>query len=334
MTDCCTALSTLECRLLSEIQRDFPLTPDPYAALAAHLDCTREEAHAALLRLRRRGIIRRIGGCCAAAPLGYASALAAARVDPAALEAAAACAGAFTEVTHNYQRAGYYNLWFTIIARPAPRMMDILAAVRGCAGVQAVHLLPGLRQFKLQVCFHFAADASASPPVLSPEPIAGTIPLQSLDTLDRALLELTCGDIGDDPFPYARLAETLYTSEEEVLRRLAHFHIRGIHRRFGAVLHHRRAGYIANGLSVWDVPEEQVEQVGMLMAGFAEVSHCYERPRLPDWPYNLYAMVHAMSQEECDAAVRRIAEATGQQTYEVLYSLREFKKTSMQYRLV
>ena len=152
-----------------------------------------------------------------------------------------------------------------------------------------------------------------------------------LDTTDRTIIHRLCGDIGDSVAPFAALAEELGIPEEDLLTRLLSYRERGMMRRFGAILRHGLAGFNANGMSVWDVPDDQAECVGGIMASFDEVSHCYQRPRLPDWPYNLYGMIHGRTPDDCLAAVGRIAEATGIHDYRVLFTLREFKKTSMVY---
>lgn len=151
-------LSPHEAAILQQIQTDFPLSADPYAEIGAAAGCTREEAHATVLDLRRRGIIRRIGGSFVANKLGYVSTLVAARVEPEQLEAAAATAGSFPEVTHNYQRTANYNLWFTVIGENQQRVDEILDAVRQTPGVLGVYSLPALRTFKLQVKFSFTAE--------------------------------------------------------------------------------------------------------------------------------------------------------------------------------
>ena len=151
-------LTPLEAALLQQIQTDFPISADPYAEIGAAAGCTREEAHAAVLGLRRRGIIRRIGGSFAAHKLGYVSTLVAARVEPEHLEEAAAVAGSFSEVTHNYERSASYNLWFTVIGETQERVDEILAAVRRSPGVCGVYSLPALRTFKIQVKFNFQGE--------------------------------------------------------------------------------------------------------------------------------------------------------------------------------
>jgi len=152
-----------------------------------------------------------------------------------------------------------------------------------------------------------------------------------LNEPDRRIIHRLCGDIGDGVHPFREIAEELGIPEDELLARLRKYQEQGIMRRFGAILHHQRAGFIANGMSVWSVPDDEVERVGALMAACPEVSHCYERPRMPDWPYNLFVMIHAHSEDECRGVAARIAASTGIADYDILFSTREFKKASMQY---
>jgi DNA-binding Lrp family transcriptional regulator len=148
-------LSIIETAVLQIIQTDFPIAVDPYAEIGNTVGCTREEAHATMVGLRRKGIIRRIGGSFAANKMGYVSTLVAACVEPEHLEAAAAVAGSFSEVTHNYQRPHHYNLWFTVIGETQARVDEILETVRRQPGVRGVYSLPALRTFKIQVKFNF-----------------------------------------------------------------------------------------------------------------------------------------------------------------------------------
>ncbi|HEY3418185.1 MAG TPA: AsnC family transcriptional regulator [Armatimonadota bacterium] len=152
-----------------------------------------------------------------------------------------------------------------------------------------------------------------------------------LNALDRRIISRLSGDIGEGRYPFAELAAEIGITEVELLKRLKDFQERGILRRFGAILRHQAAGISANGMSVWSVPDADAERLGTLMAGFPEVSHCYQRPRMPHWPYNLFAMIHGRSEEECRAVADRIAAATGLSDYKILFSIHEFKKTSMAY---
>lgn len=152
-----------------------------------------------------------------------------------------------------------------------------------------------------------------------------------LSDLDRTIIARACGDIGDGLYPFRDLAAEVGIPEEELLTRLRGYAACGQLRRFGAILFHQAAGFTANGMSVWNVPDADVQRVAAIMAACDEVSHCYERPRLPDWPYNLFAMIHGRSEADCRQVVARLAAATGLDAHDILFSVREFKKTSMVY---
>jgi len=152
-----------------------------------------------------------------------------------------------------------------------------------------------------------------------------------LDELDRRIITRLCGDLGESLDPFGVIAAELGITRDDLLARLRHYQETGTMRRLGAVLKHRDAGFTANGMSVWNVPADQVERVSAIMTRRPEVSHCYERPRLPDWPYNLFAMIHGQTEAACRAVAAGIAADAGLTDYDILFSLREFKKTSMVY---
>jgi DNA-binding Lrp family transcriptional regulator len=120
-------------------------------------------------------------------------------------------------------------------------------------------------------------------------------------------------------------------SHEELFGMAEQLREAGVMRRFATILNHRKAGFTANAMSVWNVPEEKAEELGKQIAEFRAVSHCYLRPKYPNWPYNLFAMVHATSQEACDEVIEEIAKETGLTEYGKLYSTREFKKKRLVY---
>lgn len=128
--------------------------------------------------------------------------------------------------------------------------------------------------------------------------------------------------------PWLEIAERAGMSEEAVIARAREWLDAGVIRRFGARVKHRAMGYTANGMSVWDVPPDKTEAAGQYMAGVGEISHCYTRPRLPQWPYNLYAMIHGRKEEDVLAVARQIAAHLAVERYEVLFSTRELKKTA------
>lgn len=139
------------------------------------------------------------------------------------------------------------------------------------------------------------------------------------------------GDLPVAPNPFALLAAEIGIGEAELLERIRKLKERGIIRRFGATLRHQEAGFSSNAMAAWKVPERRIDDAGEILAGFREVTHCYHRRASGDWPYNLYAMIHGNSREQCRRVAEKMAQAVGIEDYVLLFSDREFKKTSMQY---
>ena len=152
-----------------------------------------------------------------------------------------------------------------------------------------------------------------------------------INDVDKKVIRLIQGDLPLDPRPFAVLAEKAGISEEDFVQRVASLKKRGIIRRFGATLRHQEAGFSSNAMVAWIVPEERVEEVGKAMARFRAVTHCYQRKITKRWPYNLYTMIHGDDREECYEIAKKISRKTGIQDYILLFSEKEFKKTSMQY---
>jgi len=152
-----------------------------------------------------------------------------------------------------------------------------------------------------------------------------------LDELDKKIIAALQDDFPLVAEPYRELGKRIGISEETLLNRLKEFRERGELRRMGAVLRHREIGYVANALCAWKVADERVEEVAFLMSEYPAVTHCYERVTYPDWPYNLYIMLHGRSRDECREMAGRLAETTGLTEYLMLFSTHEWKKASMRY---
>ena len=133
------------------------------------------------------------------------------------------------------------------------------------------------------------------------------------------------------PEPFAAAAGELGLSQEQLFEHLESMRERRALRRVAAILFHRRAGFSANGMGVWKVPEERIVELGPRMASFRGISHCYQRPTYADWPYSVFTMAHGRSKEECDAILDTIAEDTGIEERRTLYSSTEFKKVRLRY---
>ena len=149
--------------------------------------------------------------------------------------------------------------------------------------------------------------------------------------LEKKIIALVQGDMPVEKRPYLAMADKLGVEEEAVISVLKDLCDRGVIRRFGATLRHQKSGFNANAMIAWDVDEDRVDKVGKLMAAFKEVSHCYRRNPCKNWPYNLYTMVHAKDEASCLKIAVNISKKTGVVSYEILFSKKELKKTSMQY---
>ncbi len=152
-----------------------------------------------------------------------------------------------------------------------------------------------------------------------------------VDELDKKIISLLQKDIPVDPQPYKIIADQLGVEEDEVLNKIEAMVKKGVIRRFGATLYHQEAGFSANAMVAWVIPEEKVDEIGRVMAGFREVTHCYHRRPQKDWKYSLYTMIHGDTREECYDIAKKMSEKTGMNEYSLLFSEKEFKKTSMEY---
>lgn len=325
-------LDELDKQLLNLMQSRFPLEPRPYLRVAEAAGISEDEALRRVRRLVDDRIIRQITPIFDTRVLGYESMLVAAKVDPENPWRAAEAINAHPGVSHNYLRNHDFNMWFTIAIPPdstlgLDRTLEILAEE---AGAESVRKLPTLRLFKINMNLEMAGGTDKLAAAASVEEPKDPEPAE-LDELDIAVIRALQGDMPVVPEPYAPAAERLGISQQQLLERLEEQRERRILRRVAAILFHRRAGFSANGMGVWKVPEDKVLEVGPKMAAFRGVSHCYQRPTYPDWPYSIFTMAHGRSKEECDAILDAIAEETGITERATLYSSTEFKKIRLLY---
>jgi DNA-binding Lrp family transcriptional regulator len=235
-------------------------------------------------------------------------------------------------VSHNYLRNHEFNIWFTIATEPDSPLglegtLDVLGRL---AGAESIRQLPTLKLFKIRMDLEMeggTGDLARAAEAVAP---AETAP-QPYDEFDVAVIRALQGDMAVIPEPYAPAADALRIPQDELLAHLNGMVERKLLRRVAAILFHRRAGFSANGMGVWKVPDERIMELGPRMAAFRGISHCYQRPTYADWPYSIFTMAHGRSKEECDAILDSIAEATGIGERATLYSSTEFKKIRLLY---
>ena len=319
-------------RLLNLLQGSFPLAERPFAAVAEAAGLPEDEVLRRTQRLLDERIIREVTPIFDTRVLGYRSMLVAARVDAENPWRAAKIINSHPGVSHNYLRDHDFNLWFTIATEPDSRLglegtLDLLQRL---TGAESVRQLPTLRLFKIRMDLEMEkgtealAAAAESAEYREPEPI-------ELSELDLTVIRATQGPMTVTPEPFAAPAAEAGLSQERLLSHLEDMRERRALRRVAAILFHRRAGFSANGMGVWRVPDERILELGPRMASFRGISHCYQRPTYADWPYSVFTMAHGRSKEECDAILDSIAEDTGIDERRTLYSSTEFKKIRLRY---
>jgi DNA-binding Lrp family transcriptional regulator len=325
-------LDELDKKLLNLMQGRFPIEPRPYLRVAELAEVSEDEVMRRVQHLLDERIIRQVTPIFDTRALGYASMLVAAKVDPENPHRAANVINEHPGVSHNYLRNHDFNIWFTIATEPDSKLglqgtLDILAAE---AGAESVRQLPTLKMFKIRMDLEMegGTDALATqaeavePAEMDPQPY---------DDFDRAVIRALQGDMPVVPEPYAPAAASLGIPQERLLAHLEGMKERKLLRRVAAILFHRRAGFSANGMGVWRVPEGEELSYGKRMAAFRGISHCYQRPTYADWPYSVFTMAHGRSKEECDAILDAIALETGVEDRATLYSSTEFKKIRLLY---
>jgi siroheme decarboxylase len=326
------ALDEVDKRLLNLMQGSFPIATRPYQHVAAKAGIEEQEAIARVLHLISERIIRQVTPIFDTRALGYSSMLVAAKVDPENPWRAANVINEHPGVSHNYLRNHEFNIWFTIATEPDSRLgLDgTLQTLARLAGAESIRQLPTLRLFKIRMDLEMEGGTEDLAKAVEVAPPAETDP-QPYDEFDVAVIRALQGDMPVIPEPYGPAAVELGISQERLLEHLAGMQERRLLRRVAAILFHRRAGFSANGMGVWKVPDERVMDLGPRMAAFRGISHCYQRPTYEDWPYSIFTMAHGRSKEQCDAILDSIAAQTGVTGRATLYSSTEFKKIRLLY---
>ncbi|RRS30588.1 MAG: AsnC family transcriptional regulator [Epsilonproteobacteria bacterium (ex Lamellibrachia satsuma)] len=314
--------------LLYQMQNAFPMTQRPFKIIAEELNTSEEEVLSMVQKLKDEKIIRQTSAIFDTKRLGYKSSLVAFKVAEDQVDKAAEIINAHPGVSHNYLRNHDYNIWFTMAVAPDSKLglEKTIEILKEQTGADDAIILPTLKMFKISVKMDTTGKRAKKEKLkkavhkeieLTPQHIAVIKELQK--------------DITVTSEPYREATEKLGLGYDKFFEIANELKESGVMRRFATILNHRKAGFGANAMSVWAVPEEKGEEIGRQMAEFSAVSHCYLRPSYPNWPYNLFAMVHAKTQEECDTLIEEMAKESGLTEYGKLYSTVEFKKQRLVY---
>ena len=318
---------TLDFHLLNDFQRDFPLCPAPFAELASRLGVAEKVVLGRLENLRRDGKISRVGAVFAPKRIG-ASTLAAMAVPPEKLDGVAAAVNRFPEVNHNYEREHRYNLWFVVTAASEGRLQATLGAIEQAAGYPLMPL-PLLEEFHIDL--GFSLNGGRKKNVVAATPVA---PAQPIGEIERRLISVLQEGLAMFIRPFPLIAGRVGASEAEVLGRIRRWLEEGAIKRFGVVVRHHELGFRANAMLVHDIPDERVGDIGRALAEEQAVTLCYRRPRcLPEWPYNLFCMIHGRERGEVEATIAELRQRHGLENYahETLFSLTRFKQNGARY---
>ena len=323
-------MDNLDKEILNEIQWTFPLIPRPYSEMARKFGLTDEAVMQRLSALKKVGIIRQISAIFDTRKLGYKSALVAMAIEPEKLDHVASQVNKHPGVSHNYERNHEYNLWFTLAVPPGSDLKTEIDKFSKLPGILKTRLLPTIKLFKIGVKLEMVEEKKSDvKPSEEKKKIIETKFVATEEEKDY-IRELQ-KDLEIVERPFLKSAQKLGITEEQLLDKVKHYEEIGVMRRFAAILRHREVGFTANGMIVWKVPDEKIEEVGAKLGAFPQVSHCYQRPVYPDWPYSVFSMVHCKSIAEAEDMAKQIQKQVEVDDYKILFSSREFKKTRVEY---
>ncbi|MGH9978927.1 MAG: Lrp/AsnC family transcriptional regulator [Nitrososphaeraceae archaeon] len=323
-------IDSLDKQLLNEIQWQFPLVDRPFLEISKRHNISEDEVLERIRILKRVGLIRQINAIFDTRRLGYKSTLVAISVTEDRLEQVANEVNSHPGVSHNYERNHEYNMWFTLAVPPFGNMKRDLERMASLDGVIKYRILPTLKLYKIGVKLD-VLNQDPSDPKPTEEPKTVSQAKFTATDLDKKFIRALQEDIETTSEPFTKASRDLGITTGELFAKAKEYEQIGVMRRFAAILRHRDAGFSANGMVVWKVPDDKIDEVGYKLASYPQVSHCYRRPVFSDWPFNLFSMVHARTLK----AAERIAEAMSSvvkiQDYSILFSTREFKKQRVKY---
>ncbi len=317
-----------QAQLLSLLQKRFPLTRKPYAEIAKMLGVNELEVLKEVREQKRASIIRQISPIFDTKRLGYSSSLVAFEVDEADIDQAVEVINSHPGISHNYERDHSFNIWFTVAVASDSKLglEKTVALLAQKVGAKDFIILPTLKMFKIAVKLDTTGTDAKK------EKVAKRVFKEiELTPLHLDIIRETQYNLPVESEPFAAIVEVLGITHEKLFEVLNELKDAGVMRRFAAILNHRKAGFNANAMVVWDVDEKEGEDIGKRAAEFSAVSHCYLRPKYENWPYNLFTMVHGKTTEETNAIIASIAEEISHKDKRPLYSTREFKKVRIQY---
>lgn len=329
-------LSDLDLAFINNFQGNFPLQERPFLSIAAQLNCSENELLVTVKKLKFEKVLTRFGPLYDAAKLGGGLTLAAISVPQEKYKFVTEQVNSFPEVAHNYKREHELNMWFVLATETPDEISQVISSIEKTTGL-TVYNFPKQQEFYIGLWLHLSTDGNhTTVPVPHPEEHQTDDQLGSknyrLDSIDRELISVTQSGFPIEHSPYQTIAKDIGITQEDVLQRLERLLSNGIIRRIGAVPNHYKLGLTANGMTVWDVDDNKINELGNIIGQLDSVSHCYQRPRhLPMWRYNFFAMVHGTDKDEVYEKVKQIEHLLGEdcKAHETLFSSAILKKTGL-----
>jgi len=324
-------MTELELHLLNDYQHDFPLIAAPFAAMARQLGMSENEVLEVLADLKSQGMVSRVGAVFRPRSIG-ASTLAAMAVPDEELEIVAQMVSAYPEVNHNYQREHHFNLWFVVAAPDEVALHRVLHEIEARSGC-GVLFLPLVEDYHIDLGFDMTGSKRKNAAFIDAHAGSPRQPYLPRPDESRLIAAIQSG-LPLVSRPFKAVGDTLGLAETEVIRVVQNLILEGVIKRMGVVVRHHELGYRANAMVVWDIPDEDVGQMGNCLGRLDFVTLCYRRPRrLPAWRYNLFCMIHGHDRDEVLNFVEHMRQSCGLQhfAHEVLFSTRRFKQCGARY---
>lgn len=314
--------------ILSRIQKKFPLVERPFKAIADELNMSEDEVLSILQEQKKSNIIRQTSAIFDTKRLGYISSLVAFKIPAQKISDAVKIINSHPGISHNYERNHDFNIWFTLAVAPNSKLglektLEVLAEA---TGAEEYIMLPTLKLFKINVKLNTTGKDEKKEEVKRVKHTE-----IELTPLHHAVIRSAQYDIDMISEPFKKTVDELGIDYNTFFGILNELQEAGVMRRFASILNHRKAGFSANAMVVWDIDEEKGEAIGEKAAAFSAVSHCYLRPKYANWPYNLFTMVHGKSTDETNAIIADMALEIESKSYMPLYSSKEFKKVRIEY---
>ncbi|MDC8438124.1 MAG: Lrp/AsnC family transcriptional regulator, partial [Candidatus Nitrosotenuis sp.] len=254
-------MDALDREILNEIQWSFPLVKEPYNELASRFKISPDEMKKRISALKSSGVLRQLSAIFDTRRLGYKSSLVAMAVTPDRLEAVANLINRHPGVSHNYERNHEYNLWFTLATPPGSDLKTEVDKFSKLPGILKVRLLPTIKLFKIGVKLEMIEDKKQEIAPTEEKKKIKDVKFEPTED-DKEFIRQLQKDLDVVDRPFLAAAQSLGMSEEQVFEKLRYYEEIGVMRRYAAILRHRDAGFTANGMIVWRVPEEKIEEVG------------------------------------------------------------------------